>query len=296
VVEQTEVQIPAAGTVEKPTEAGGSSDFQAQKYAETPEKPTEDVKKQLDGPGKPSEVYNSAILGALRPVMRENAAIEREKWVEDEAPALMAEQPAVEAPKEDAPQPPRMEYRLIGVYKNTYLLLEQADALVMIDQHAAHERILYEKYKRMLEQGTASQQLLTPLVVRVSAKERALIEDNLETLSQAGFEVESFGDRDVVVRAVPFVLSHASLSPFFMEMIEQLDRLKSATLDRRRGELIQLSCKRAVKAGDRLNDLEIQALLDEMARTSAPPTCPHGRPVMRVFRVGEIERMFKRQQ
>ncbi len=166
----------------------------------------------------------------------------------------------------------------------------------MIDQHAAHERILYEKFKSMLDRGTASQQLLTPLIVPVSARERAVLMDNLETLNQAGFEVEPFGERDMMVRAVPFVLSHASLSPFFMEMIEQLDRLKGAALDRRRGELIQLSCKRAVKAGDRLTEGEIQALLDEMAATNAPPNCPHGRPVMRVFRTGEIERMFKRIQ
>jgi DNA mismatch repair ATPase MutL len=78
----------------------------------------------------------------------------------------------------------------------------------------------------------------------------------------------------MMVRAVPFVLSHASLSPVFMEMIEQLDRLKSATLDRRRGELIQLSCKRAVKAGDRLSGDEIQALLDEMARTQRAAHLP----------------------
>ena len=296
-VEQTEVQIPAQKAIEKQTEAGENPDLLLQKPVESLAKPTEEIGKQPDVRIKPSEVYNSAILGALRPMMRENSAIDREKWVDEETAAPVILQPSVEVTKEeDVPQPPKAEYRLIGVYKNTYLLLEQADALVMIDQHAAHERILYEKYKRMLEQGTASQQLLTPLVVRVSAKERAVIEDNLETLSQSGFEVEPFGDRDVVVRAVPFVLSHASLSPFFMEMIEQLDRLKSATLDRRRGEIIQLSCKRAVKAGDRLNDLEIQALLDEMSRTSAPPTCPHGRPVMRVFRPNEIERMFKRQQ
>ncbi len=296
-VEQTEVQIPAQKAIEKQTEAGENPDLLLQKPVESLAKPTEEIGKQPDVRIKPSEVYNSAILGALRPMMRENSAIDREKWVDEETAAPVILQPSVEVTKEeDVPQPPKAEYRLIGVYKNTYLLLEQADALVMIDQHAAHERILYEKYKRMLEQGTASQQLLTPLVVRVSAKERAVIEDNLETLSQSGFEVEPFGDRDVVVRAVPFVLSHASLSPFFMEMIEQLDRLKSATLDRRRGEIIQLSCKRAVKAGDRLNDLEIQALLDEMSRTSAPPTCPHRRPVMRVFRPNEIERMFKRQQ
>ena len=246
-VEQTEVQIPAQKAIEKQTEAGENPDLLLQKPVESLAKPTEEIGKQPDVRIKPSEVYNSAILGALRPMMRENSAIDREKWVDEETAAPVILQPSVEVTKEeDVPQPPKAEYRLIGVYKNTYLLLEQADALVMIDQHAAHERILYEKNKRMLEQGTASQQLLTPLVVRVSAKERAVIEDNLETLSQSGFEVEPFGDRDVVVRAVPFVLSHASLSPFFMEMIEQLDRLKSATLDRRRGEIIQLSCKRAV--------------------------------------------------
>lgn len=295
-IEQTEVQIPVAKPVEKQTEAGKTPTSQAKNHPAIIEKPTEGTEKPLVSPLKPSGVYNSAILGALRPMMREVGALDRDKWVEEEPAAPVEAQPAVEAPNEELTQPPRADYRLIGVYRNTYLLLEQADALVMIDQHAAHERILYEKYKRMLEQGTASQHLLTPLVVRVSAKERAVIEDNLETLSQAGFEVEPFGERDVMVRAVPFVLSHASLSPFFMEMVEQLDRLKSATLDRRRGELIQLSCKRAVKAGDRLSDQEIQALLEEMARTSAPPTCPHGRPVMRVFRPGEIERMFKRQQ
>jgi DNA mismatch repair protein MutL len=290
-VEQTEVQIPVVKPAPKPPEA-------SEKQPEASKKKTEVLEIRPTIPEKPSVVYDSAILGALRPVMRESGILDREKWVEETAPVEASKPPvepvAVEAPQSS--QKPVVEYRLIGVFKNTYLLLEQADAMIMIDQHAAHERILYEKFKRMLEQGTASQQLLTPLVVRVTARERAVLMDNLDTLSQAGFEVEPFGERDLMVRAVPFVLSHASLNPFFMEMVEQLDRLKSATMDRRRGEIIQLSCKRAVKAGDRLSDAEIQALLDEMARTSAPPTCPHGRPVMRVFRLGEMERMFKRQQ
>ena len=266
-------------------------------------------RKQTDIEGKPTEGglqqtvgRDSAMLAALRPMVREPSSLNREKWLEEYSapPVPIPERDlpeTVEAPAISAAcESPLSEYRLIGVFKNTYLLLEQADSLVMIDQHAAHERILYEKFKRMLEQGAASQQLLTPLVVHVSARERAVLMDNLETLSQAGFEVEPFGERDMMVRAVPFVLSQASLNPFFMEMVDQLDRLKSATLDRRRGEVIQLSCKRAVKAGDRLTDSEIRALLDEMARTSAPPTCPHGRPVMRVFRASEIERMFKRLQ
>ncbi len=308
-IEQTKVQIPDA----QQTKVENAAASPAEIPAEPLEKQAVLSEESPADRGKQTGAYGAAILGAIRPMMRENASLDKDKWADEPtAPAVPdaafkasdASVPAPEAPtrpEEAAAEPETpceasVQYRLIGVFKNTYLLVEQADALIMIDQHAAHERILYEKFKRMLDQGTASQQLLTPLVVRVSAKERAVLSDNLETLSQAGFDVEPFGERDVMVRAVPFVLSHASLSPFFMEMIEQLDRLKSATLDKRRGELIQLSCKRAVKAGDRLSDDEIQALLQEMARTSAPPTCPHGRPVMRVFRINEIERMFKRQQ
>ncbi len=287
-LEQTEVLISLP---EKQTDVpkGDSGDTQEKTEVQNSSvlvSPTETPPRQ--SPGR-----DGSILAALKPIMREPSALSGDRWLEEAKPEQ--EVPTVEPPLE-APARPLTEYRLIGVFRNTYLLVEQADALVMIDQHAAHERILYEKFKGMLDQGAASQQLLTPVIVRVSAKERAVLMDNLETLSQAGFEVEPFGERDVMVRAVPFVLSHASLSPFFMEMIEQLDRLKGATLDRRRGELIQLSCKRAVKAGDRLTDGEIQALLHEMASTNAPPTCPHGRPVMRVFRMSEIERMFKRIQ
>ena len=289
-IEQTEVQIPHALRDNK-TDSAHPNPMQ-----------TVVEKKPTDVRSKPTNSRDSAILAALKPMMREPSSLNREKWMEERsttpAPASERHLPeTIEAPTiPPANEPSLAEYRLIGVFRNTYLLLEQADSLVMIDQHAAHERILYEKFKRMLEQGAASQQLLTPVVVQVTARERAVLMDNLETLSQAGFELEPFGERDMMVRAVPFVLSQASLNPFFMEMVDQLDRLKSATLDRRRGEVIQLSCKRAVKAGDRLTDSEIRALLGEMARTSAPPTCPHGRPVMRVFRASEIERMFKRLQ
>lgn len=299
-IEQTKVQIPEDRGERRQVTIGNSDSVSSDS------KRSDAVNKPTGGHTEQTSVHDAAILAALRPMVREPVAYDRETWL-DEGSHSVEVSPKVEPPRTaeettntastaNDTDEPLTEYRLIGVFKNTYLLLEQADNLIMIDQHAAHERILYEKYKRMLEQGAASQQLLTPLVVPVSARERAVLMDNLDTLNQAGFELEPFGERDMVVRAVPFVLSHASLNPFFMEMVDQLDRLKSATLDRRRGEVIQLSCKRAVKAGDRLTDSEIQALLDEMARTSAPPTCPHGRPVMRVFRVSEIERMFKRLQ
>lgn len=201
-----------------------------------------------------------------------------------------------EEKREETSTSDNVEYRLIGVAFRTYVLLEYEDTLVMIDQHAAHERLLYERYQHRLEQGGAAQQLLVPMVIDVSAQEQAILMDNEKLLSEAGFDVEPFGMHAVRVRSVPFVLGQAELSPFFMQMLDQLNRLKGAAEDRRRGDLIQFCCKRAVKAGDKLSEDEIQALLKEMRDTAAPPTCPHGRPILRVLGKGELERMFKRQQ
>lgn len=189
---------------------------------------------------------------------------------------------------------PAKDLRIIGVFANTYILVEYSDTLIMIDQHAAHERINYEAYEKALHQGTAMQQLLTPIVLSMSARERSALLSNQELLLEAGYEIEPFGERDIQVRAVPHVLGQAELRPLFLEMIDRLDQLKNAAIDRRRAEVIQTSCKRAVKAGDKLTDGEIRALVDEMLKTDAPPTCPHGRPVLKVFRKSEIERMFKR--
>lgn len=190
--------------------------------------------------------------------------------------------------------PPVNDIRIIGVFANTYILAEYSDTLIMIDQHAAHERINYKAYEKALHQGTAMQQLLTPIILSMSARERSALLSNQDLLLEAGYEIEPFGERDIQVRAVPHILGQAELRPLFLEMIDRLDQLKNAAIDRRRTEVIQTSCKRSVKAGDKLTESEVRALVDEMMRTDAPPTCPHGRPVLKAFRKNEIERMFKR--
>ena len=199
----------------------------------------------------------------------------------------------------DAPPAPveaPEQYRVIGVAFKTYIILEMEDTLLLIDQHAAHERLRYEKYCRDLESGTASQQLLTPLVLRLSAREMALIRDNLALLADAGYAIEPFGEMDIRVTAVPHVLGRAELRPIFLDMLTSLSRLKAATLDERRAEIMQMSCKGAVKGGDALSDSEIRALIDQMRETGAPPTCPHGRPVVRSVPKRELDKLFKRIQ
>lgn len=214
-----------------------------------------------------------------------------------ETPALVSQgADTVQAAQEaecEADIPP---FRLIGVVFKTYILVETGDSLLMIDQHAAHERLQYEKLMKMAEAGRASQQLLTPLVIHVSAKELALIEENMESLREAGYEVEPFGDSDIQVRAVPFIMGKAEIRPLFLETIQSLGRLKTAAIDARRASIMQMACKSAVKAGNQLSESEIRTLIADMLKTGAPPTCPHGRPVAKALSKHEIEKMFKRIQ
>ena len=226
------------------------------------------------------------------------AAIDRpDRSVRPEPPALKPVQdeqlrmPELVQKKEEG-----TDYRIIGVAFKTYILIEVEDTLLLIDQHAAHERLRYEMYMKQLEEGAASQQLLTPLVIRLSDREMALIRDNLDALSEAGYAVEPFGEHDIQVRAVPYILGKAEIRPLFLDVINSLTRLKSATLDARRAEIMQMACKSAVKGGDALSDSEIRALIREMLETGAPPTCPHGRPVVKALSRRDWEKMFKRIQ
>lgn len=200
--------------------------------------------------------------------------------------AVPTEKPAASAPS----------FRVIGVAFRTYILVEAGDTLLLIDQHAAHERLQYERYMARARAGAASQQLLTPLVLELSAREMAVLMDNQDVLSDAGYAVEPFGERDVRVTAVPFVMGRAELRPLFLEMVQSLNQLKAATVDARRSEIMQMACKSAVKAGDVLSDSEIASLIQSMLETGAPPTCPHGRPVVKAISRRELEKMFKRIQ
>ena len=205
-------------------------------------------------------------------------------------PAQPVEQLSLAQDKDSAP------YRVIGVLFKTYILLECEDAFLLIDQHAAHERLRYDALAKAVEEGVASQRLLTPQIVRVSAREMTLVEENMDALTAAGYDISPIGDRDLQIRAVPHIHGHAELTPRFMDVISSLSGLGSAALEARRDEILQAACKGAVKAGDALSDSEIKALLSQMEASGAPPTCPHGRPVIKTFSRREIERMFRRIQ
>ena len=193
-------------------------------------------------------------------------------------------------------QEERKPYRIIGVLFKTYILLECEDAFLLIDQHAAHERLRYDALAKAVEEGIASQRLLAPQIVRVTAREMALVEEHMDALAAAGYDISPIGERDLQIRAVPHINGHAEMTPRFMDVITALSGLGSAALEARRDEILQKACKGAVKAGDALGPSEIEALLAQMEASGAPPTCPHGRPVIKTFSRREIERMFRRIQ
>ncbi len=211
--------------------------------------------------------------------------------------ARLIEKPVQLSFDEVAAKPIAPKYKVIGVLFNTYILVEIDDAMIMIDQHAAHERLMYEKFTARLDSGEgAAQELLLPIIVDVSPREMALITDNIDELAKVGYDVESFGDRSISLRSVPFVMGSAEAKPSFMNILGSLDRISAAAKEERADEIAVMACKAAVKAGDRLTDSEIESLITQMLSTGASPTCPHGRPVSRKLTKREIEKLFRRIQ
>ena len=186
-------------------------------------------------------------------------------------------------------------YSMVGVAFDTYIILQNQKQLIMIDQHAAHERILYEKLMREIDAGVGSQLLMVAQVVHVTPQDAVKIEAYREDIQAAGFDIEPFGDDAYQIRAVPNVLGVPQTKSAFLDMVDRLGELRVlSTAQKRRDAILQMACKKAVKGGDKLTMEEIKPLLVDMLHTNAPPTCPHGRPLVVVLERTEIEKRFKR--
>jgi len=187
--------------------------------------------------------------------------------------------------------------RYLGQVADTYLVFADATALVLVDQHAAHERILYEKLKDRTEGGAPqSQRLLLPEVVSLPPRELAFLADSAPILAEAGLEVEPFGGDSLVVKAVPSFLSPAEARQLILDILSdygETDRRLPLT-DRRERLLMSLACRGAVKAKRELSVAEVGALCRELDAFSQEVTCPHGRPVRLTFSVVELEKRFQR--
>lgn len=187
----------------------------------------------------------------------------------------------------------------LGQLHRTYLLAEDREGLLLVDQHAAHERILYHRLKEQHERGRAEVQgLLFPETVELDAAEAVLLEGHLDAFRTAGLDIDPFGDRTFTVRATPALMKGVDLAGYLKRALVELARLEgegsppSAVADQL---LFTMACRSAVRAGDYLSPQEIDALLADLRDAPLPFTCEHGRPTLIRISKGEIERRFKRQ-
>jgi DNA mismatch repair protein MutL len=184
--------------------------------------------------------------------------------------------------------------RVVGQFATSYIIAEGPDGLYLIDQHAAHERILFDKFMaQQTEESIDVQGLLDPLPVELSTRQRELFESKRETLTHFGFDVEPFGDRTVVLRGVPALLKAEAARQVIAEILDSTDE-NSPLAERERRVAMSVACHSAVKAGQVLDTKELQELMRELEQTTSPRTCPHGRPTMIHLSSGQLAREFGR--
>nr|WP_027870770.1 DNA mismatch repair endonuclease MutL [[Eubacterium] cellulosolvens] len=189
----------------------------------------------------------------------------------------------------------RQMFRLIGQVFDTYWLIEYRDALYIIDQHAAHEKVNYERMMKDYREKTIHSQMLYPsIVLDLSRREAQLLESNLKAFEDLGFEVESFGGNSFKINAVPANLYSVASDELFMQILAELESLGEISPKLIPEKLASMSCKAAVKGNNTLSVPEANALIDELLTLENPYNCPHGRPTIVSMTRYEMDKKFKR--
>jgi DNA mismatch repair protein MutL len=192
---------------------------------------------------------------------------------------------------------PQQEFQIIGVLGKLYVLMENADGLVLVDQHAAHERILFEELRRrMEEQGVPTQKLLLPHTFDVPPRDADWIERNTSTLQKMGIGIESFGPGTFKIDSVPSFLNVSDPAQFMRTVIDDLKSAGNSASSLRLGEdmIAKSVCRHAVKANDPLRYPEVEKLIRDLLDCDLPYCCPHGRPTMIQISLVELEKKFGR--
>jgi DNA mismatch repair protein MutL len=189
------------------------------------------------------------------------------------------------------------QFQIIGVLNRLYVLMENSDGLVLVDQHAAHERILFEELRRrMEEQGVPSQRILLPQIFSLPPRDAEWVERNVATLQKMGIGIEDFGANSFRVDTLPAFLEIADAAGFLRKVIDELKTTSRSSSPLRLGEdmIAKTVCRHAVKANDPLRYPEIEKLIRDLLACDLPYCCPHGRPTMIQISHAELEKKFGR--
>ncbi len=193
----------------------------------------------------------------------------------------------------------QLNYKLIGIAFQTYIIIEIENELYIIDQHAAHERIMYEKVKENYysEEQKDSQLLLLPDIITLSHKEMDIARDNMDKFEKAGFQLEEFGDNTIKLTGVPTLCLDLNTRDLFLETLDEINTVaRTAKQEIEEKFLSTIACKAAVKAHMALTDEEVDSLLQQLLSLSNPFTCPHGRPTAIKMTRTDIEKKFARRK
>ncbi len=247
-------------------------------------------------PAVPAPEPNQFIAPPETPPLiepREQVAL-RADWADFQKP------PEATAPVEAIRSRPAADsenFRILGVLGKLYVLMENAGGLVLVDQHAAHERILFEELRRrMEEQGVPAQRLLIPLIIEVSPRDAVWLEQNAATLQKMAIAMEPFGDRTFKIDALPQFIRASDPLQLIRDIIDELREVSAHASRVRLGEdvIATTVCRHAVKANDYLREPELVRLIQDLLRCDLPYCCPHGRPTMIQISYGELEKKFGR--
>lgn len=229
--------------------------------------------------------YNKQPISSLEPVLRQEKTVS----VKEEQLNLFEEKLLTKEA--------RQEYKLIGQVFDTYWLVEFKEQLYIIDQHAAHERVLYERTLRgMKDREFTSQYLSPPIILNLSMQEEGILKTHMDHFTRIGFEIEAFGSDSYAVRAVPDNLFSIAKKELLIEMLDNLaDGITTGLQpDVVAEKIASMSCKAAVKGNARLSAVEVDTLIGELLELENPYHCPHGRPTIIAMTKRELEKKFKR--
>ena len=262
----------------------------------------EEIKQKMqdlnDNPQVVSNDFNEmyAKLFGRAPIEEETEKEKQEKEEEKKTSAvdIMKDNISVFEEAEELKKP---TYKFVGIVFKTYIILEIDKEMYILDQHAAHERIMYEKVKKNYysNQNKDSQMLLLPDVITLTHKEMDIAKENMAMFEQAGFTLEEFGENTIKLTGVPTVCIDLDTKELFLETLDEINTVaRTAKQEKEEKFIATVACKAAVKANMALNEREVEALMDKLLELPNPFTCPHGRPTVIKMTKYDIERKFAR--
>lgn len=192
---------------------------------------------------------------------------------------------------------PEIKYKFIGIVFSTYIIIQIKDEMFMIDQHAAHERIMYEKVKANYYSTAEkdSQMLLLADIITMTHKEMDIARENQEMFERAGFEFEEFGENTVKLTAVPSMCEQLNTKKLFLEILDEMDTVAVTAKQEKEDKFIAtVACKAAVKGNMKLDEKEVDSLMKKLLTLPNPFSCPHGRPTAIKITLADLEKKFSR--